>query len=29
VAPSELDYCADRVWDGDSIVVYGDPDHPG
>ena len=29
VAPSELAYVADWNWNGDQIVIYDDPDHPG
>jgi hypothetical protein len=29
VAPYDLSFCADWNWDGDQIVVYEDPDHPG
>ena len=29
VAPADIDYCNDWVWDSDDIVVYADPDHVG
>ena len=29
VAPYDVQFCGDWNWDGDDIVVYEDPDHPG
>ena len=29
VAPYDLTYCDGWNWDGDDIVLYEDPDHPG
>lgn len=29
VAPDDLAYCNDWLWDSDDILVYADPDHPG
>jgi hypothetical protein len=29
VAPYDLGYITDWNWDGDEVVIYDDPDHPG
>jgi len=29
VAPYDVDYCNDWLWDSDDLVLYDDPDHPG
>jgi hypothetical protein len=29
VAPDDIGFCGDWLWDSDSVVIYEDPDHDG
>jgi len=29
VAPADIGFCRDWVWEGDEVVIYDDPDHVG
>jgi hypothetical protein len=29
VAPYDVGYCGDWLWDSDNVIIYDDPDHPG
>jgi hypothetical protein len=29
IAPDDIGFCNDWLWDSDDVVIYDDPDHPG
>ena len=29
IAPDDIGFCNDWLWDSDDVVIYEDPDHPG